>query len=148
MKLFIELDPKNIQGYFIFLDIDGTLAHDKLSSVEDATIQQVAVLKKDNEIVLCSNRNDHNRNKEVAELTKVPYLHTNLRKPSRRILKLVENQGEKPLMVIGDKFLTDGLFAKRIEAKFVKVERLTSHRDGFLTKLVYGLDNLAFKLFT
>jgi predicted HAD superfamily phosphohydrolase YqeG len=116
--------------------------------VEEGIIKQISELKKHNDIVLCSNRNDHNRNGQVAGLTKVPYLHTNLRKPSKRILQLIKNQDKKPLMVIGDKFLTDGLFARGIKAKFIKVKRLTSHRDGLLTQLVYGLDNLAFKLFT
>jgi predicted HAD superfamily phosphohydrolase YqeG len=147
MKLFAELDPSKIKGYFIMLDIDGTLAHDRLSAVEEAIVKQVAALKKNNHIVLVSNRNDHNRNKKVAEMTKVDYLHTNIRKPSRRILKLIKNEGKRPLLMIGDKFLTDGLFAKRVGAKFIKVKRLESHRDSKSLKLINGFDDLVYKFF-
>src|SRR3989338_8580070 len=148
MKFFAELDIDKLKGYLILLDIDGTLTHNRLSAMERATIEKVKELKKHNVIYLVSNRNDHARNKKVGECANVEYLETNLRKPSTRIVKLLKNPLKKPLLVIGDKFLTDGIFAKRIHAKFIKVKRLTSYKDGSFMIAVYFLDDLMYKFFS
>jgi len=148
MKLFAELNTDDLKGYLILLDIDGTLTHNRLSAMEHATIEKVKELKKHNTIYLVSNRNDHPRNKKVGERANVDYLETNIRKPSKKIIKLLENPSKKPFLVIGDKFLTDGIFAKRIGAKFIKVKRLTSYKDSILAQITYFIDNLTYKLFS
>ena len=148
LSYFAELNVDDIKGYVILLDVDGTLTHDRLSELEKATVNQIEKLKKNNIIYLCSNYKNHGRNEKIAELTNVEYLKTDLRKPSRNIVKLIKTHKKKPFFVIGDKFLADGLFARRIGAKFIKVKRLVSYKDGTLTKLTYVIDDIAAKLFS
>lgn len=147
MKLFAELDLDSIQGHVVLLDIDGTLTHNGLSALEQGTLRQVIVLKKNNTVYLCSNSRKHNRNRQVAALAKIDYLDTNLRKPSKKILELIKNPHKKPLLVIGDKFLIDGWFAHRIRAKFIKVKTLNTYKDGLLTQLITMVDTFVYHLF-
>mgnify|MGYP002813994512 CR=1 FL=1 len=72
---------------------------------------------------------------------------TDLRKPSKNILELVDESPFKDKLVIGDKFLTDGLFAKNIGAEFTKVARIESENDRFYIKFLYWIDDLASKIF-
>ena len=48
----------------------------------------------------------------------------------------------KELLVIGDKFLTDGLFAKNIGAEFIKAKRKISGQESILIKLINLFDDL------
>jgi predicted HAD superfamily phosphohydrolase YqeG len=143
MKPFSQLDTSTIKGNLIILDIDGTLAADASSNVSGEIIKKVKELNINNEIVLCSNRNNHKRNEAVAAKVGVKYLHTNIRKPRLGILKTLQNPHKKPLLVIGDKTMTDGWFAKRIGGKFVKVKRISSKRDSLIAKLIHALDDFA-----
>lgn len=147
MKYFAELSTEHIKGYLIFLDIDGTLTHERLSAIEAGTIQKVNELKKNNDVYLCSNSRDHRRNRKVADHTQVEYIKTNLRKPNRKILDLIKNPDKKPFMVIGDKFITDGLFARSIGGTFIKVRTVSTYRDGIFMTVVGLIDDLIYKLF-
>lgn len=145
MPAFHQIDLKEIQDYLIFLDIDGTLIHDNHHELDEDMIRKTSTLKEKNEVYLCSNSRNHERNRKVAELTGIPYLETDLRKPDQKILELIPDPKKKKL-VIGDKFLTDGLFAKAIKADFIKVERLTSEHDSPYIKFLYWTDDLISKI--
>lgn len=144
MEFFPQINTSDIKEFFILLDIDGTLTYDSGITVDKATAQKVDELKKNNEIVLCSNRNNHRRNRMVADLLKVKYLETNYRKPSKKILKTFSTK--KPLLVIGDKFLTDAVFAKRIRARFVMVKRIRSPKETLISKVIYAIDDFCARL--
>ncbi len=146
MEFFSKINTSKIKKKFILLDIDGTLTYDAGIEVSDSTKKKVNELKKHNEIVLCSNRNNHQRNRKVANLLNVDYLETDYRKPSKKILTTFTTQ--KPLLVIGDKLLTDKLFAKRIGAEFILVKRIRSKKETLLSKLIYGIDDFYAKLFS
>ncbi|MDP2624836.1 MAG: HAD-IIIA family hydrolase [Candidatus Peregrinibacteria bacterium] len=146
-KFFFDLGVEDLKNKLIILDIDGTLTHDRLAKLEDKTVAKVQELKKHNEIYLCSNRNNHDRNKQVAKEVGVEYLHTNIRKPRKGIMALVPNHEGKDLLVIGDKFLTDGLFARRIGGKFIKVKRIASPNDRLTTRTINWIDDLISKFF-
>jgi predicted HAD superfamily phosphohydrolase YqeG len=75
----------------------------------------------------------------------VHYLKTGFRKPSRRILEHSTDVEMGKILVIGDKFLTDGLFAKNIGADFIKVKRLSSPCESWLLKIVYLFDDLLYR---
>ncbi|MBT5015947.1 hypothetical protein HN748_00045 [Candidatus Peregrinibacteria bacterium] len=145
MKPFAKTDLSKAKGFFVLLDIDGTLTYDSGVKMSEGIQKKVKELKKNNEIFLCSNRNNHQRNWQVAKILGVKYLETNHRKPSQKILKTFKTK--KPLLVIGDKFLTDGMFAKRIGAKLIMVERIRSQKETWISKLIYGIDDFYAKLF-
>jgi hypothetical protein len=48
----------------------------------------------------------------------------------------------QPLVVIGDKIIVDGLFARRIRARFIRIGRVRSTADRRLVRATYLLDDL------
>ena len=81
MQLFSQLNTKDIVGYLIILDIDGTLINDNEYKLDDKTLNKINDLKQNNQIYLCSNSHNHKRNKKVASLANIEYIDTNLKKP-------------------------------------------------------------------
>ena len=144
--LFKDLNTTALKGYTVFLDIDGTLINDDEYKLSEATLRKIRELEANNKLYLCSNSRNHERNRSVAKLSNTPYLDTDLRKPSKKILDLIEDTPFKELLVIGDKFLTDGLFAKNIKAQFIKVTRIESEKDRLYIKFLYWIDDFASKL--
>jgi len=144
--LFKDLNTDGLKGYIIFLDIDGTLVDDNTLELNEATKRKVRELEISNQLYLCSNSRNHERNKKVAELAGIEYIDTDIRKPSKMILELVDHSSYKKRLVIGDKFLTDGLFAKNIKAEFIKVKRIESDNDRLYIKFLYWIDDLASKI--
>jgi len=142
MKFFFELDINHINGKIILLDIDGTLTNDGSYVISERVVEKIQLLKRKNKIYLCSNKKNHNRNQKIADIVGVSYLWTNWRKPSKKIISsLSEHERGGPFVVIGDKFLTDGILAYRFGADFIKVKRITSGKESFLIKMVNKLDD-------
>lgn len=110
-------------GAVIFLDVDGTLRPDGDQEMSPEVLKKLAELKAGNEVNLTSNKGNKTK------------------KPSRRAAEGVDLKGKKAV-VIGDKFLTDGLFAKNIGAEFIKVKRKISGRESFFIKLTYLIDDI------
>ena len=146
MKLFKELDIEKITRYLIILDIDGTLINDNKHELDDETLDKINKLKQRNRIYLCSNSRNHDRNRKVASMANTEYIDTDLRKPSKKILKLIGHSPFKKRLVIGDKFLTDGIFAKNIKADFIKIKRITSKNDRLYIKFFYWIDDAIYGL--
>jgi len=148
MKPFTKLSTDAIKDYLIILDIDGTIAKDSQYDVDGEILKKINELKKHNQIYLCSNSRDHTRNKAVAKSCGLQYIDTDIRKPSKKVIKLIDTSSFTKKLVIGDKFLTDGLFAKRVKADFIKVKRITSKDDKMYIKLLYWIDDLCYFLFS
>jgi len=135
-----------IKRAFIFMDIDGTLVVDGSDEIHPERREMIqGLIDTDQEVVLLSNKKKHKRNQKVADDLGLPYLWTDLKKPNPAILDLVDD-GLKPIEVHGDKYWTDGRFAKAIGAHFVKVERLRGSGESFGIKLSYLLDDIFAKL--
>lgn len=139
MKFFSELSEK-LSGTIIFLDIDGTLCGEAGTCPTPAALRTLERLAKNNEIVLCSNGKDLKRNRLMGKLCAVPYLDTRLQKPNKAIAQLVSNKKKKPLVVIGNLFLTDGRFAKNIGARFIRVKTLVGPKEPWYNHAFYWLD--------
>jgi len=140
---FQELDVRNIRGNTIFLDVDGTIVEDGGVDIRSIVRGKIDELKKDNTLYLCTNKKGmRERNKKIALLTGVTWIDSPCRKPSAKIISYIENPQNKPYLVIGDKYITDGLFAWRIGGQFIKTKRIVSSRDGFFERAVYMADNL------
>lgn len=139
---FSDIDMNTIKGSLILLDIDGTLLSEGDDRVSNICVQKVRALKEKNEIYLCSNRKDFIRDAKVSELLGIPFIESPLKKPNKKLLDCIPSKELiKPLVVIGDKFWTDGRFASRIEAQFVKVDPIREGVDC-CTKMTYFLDKL------
>lgn len=128
--------------FIIFLDIDGTLVADSGTIPDQTGIEMVEKLKVNNTVYLCSNKkNFQERNRNLAAYLNVRYLETNHKKPSRKILESVENPSNQSLLVIGDKYITDGLFARSINAEFFKVQHVSDHNESIWVKIIYAIDD-------
>ena len=123
-KFFEELETP-WQGAIIFLDIDGTLRPDGVGDMSLEVLKKLAELRVKNEVRLASNKGGK------------------AKKPSKKVADGV-NLKNKKVIVIGDKFLTDGLFAKNIGGEFVKVKRKISGRESFFVKLTYLIDDISY----
>lgn len=142
MTRFIELDPATFKGAVVIVDIDGTLTNDRNTEVDQAAKQQLMAIAKEASVYLCSNSSSTARFWQLAKETGTIYLGTTLRKPDPRILKLIPNIAGKRIIVIGDKYLTDGRFAKKIGAEFVHISRITHESDRTFVTFTYLVDDL------
>lgn len=140
---FHTIDLDNLVGKTILLDIDGTLVADGQIYIDERTISKVKTLAEKNSVILVSNKKIHARNNELAKLLEVEMLTTPLKKPNKKIVELIAEHHPKNKVVIGDKYLTDGIFAKRIGAEFIKVKRIRSKKDSLSSKISYSIDDLA-----
>jgi predicted HAD superfamily phosphohydrolase YqeG len=144
---FLPSVVTDLRGALILLDIDGTVTHDYTSSVvEPAVAETIRMLSQSNRVVAITNSRNFERSDNVARQLGIERLATEHRKPSKKIISTVENYQAANTVVIGDKFLTDGLFASNIGAKFFKAKRLVSAKDSLKTRLGYLLDDIIYTL--
>ncbi len=139
---FRDLPTDTTRHSIIFLDIDGTIVVDGTSEIDPGALQTLARLREHNDVYLCTNGRDAGRNGLVENKTGLKVINGGLRKPSRKILGNIPGPITKPLVVIGDKYLTDALFAKRLKASFVKVKRLRGS-ESFSIRISYVLDDIS-----
>ncbi len=143
MEFFKQLSVDHIHNHTIILDIDGTLVADGEHSLDQETINKVELLKKHNNVFLSSNKRDDKRNNHFAELLGILFISKHHRKPSKKVIEEIPEEFRKDYVVIGDKYLTDGLFAHNIKGEFIKVKRVMTGKEDWKTKLVYRLDDAA-----
>jgi predicted HAD superfamily phosphohydrolase YqeG len=128
----------------VILDVDGTLVPDCGRTAADAVVRKVMELKqRGNVIRLCSNSRRSDYAERLAELgtqLDVDVCPVPSRKPSTLALAGVD-LGGRALVIIGDKDLTDGLLARRVGARFIKVRRKLDPADRFVSKLANLFDN-------
>lgn len=138
-----KLDIGNIDGATVIIDIDGTLTADGQVALSDSVRARIQELRSRNVVFVFSNHRDMARNEAVATKLECPLIGTVHRKPSRKVLDdLPPHHRYRPLVVIGDKILVDGLFARRVGARFVWVSRVKSSSDRRVVKVSYLLDDL------
>lgn len=142
-----DILARNLHGYTILLDIDGVLMADGEDVISSEIVDFVGVLKEHNNITIVSNTIFKKRRIYAGEILNIPILETFHRKPSVRILNTLSYDKSKPLLVIGDKILTDGIFAKRINSELILLTRRTHRNDRLFIKLTYIIDDLAYSIF-
>lgn len=127
----------------VLLDIDGTIAHDSQDDVDDSYDKIQEIKKKNNRVFLCSNTRDQERVKRLGKRLGVDYIATSRQKPSSKVIdgSPLQDAPRKTMIVIGDKLITDGWFAKKLRVSFIKVRRLVSAHDSALTGLVNRFDD-------
>lgn len=142
-QYFFNINFESVHDFFIFLDLDGTLVADGSLDVSNETLERINKLKSNNKVYITSNNRDTDRIKEVSQKTGMDFLDNNFKKPSKKILGLLSEEERKmKKMVIGDKYATDGLFALRIGAEFIKTKNIMSQEDRWFIKYSYYFDCL------
>lgn len=138
-----DIAARDFRGYRIFLDIDGILMADGEDTVAENIKEYALNLKANNDVRIVSNAFRKSRCRHASELLAIPWVDSPYKKPSTRILRYIEAT-DKPLIVIGDKFLTDGIFAWRIGAEGILLQRRTSKKDRWFIRPTYWIDDIAF----
>lgn len=140
---FSELAAAAFAGTTVVLDVDGTLLPDgreKLSEGEDRVLRELASCAR---VYLCSNAFGAERTKALAHSYGVRFVPARYKKPDPGLMGEVEASGD--IVVIGDKYLTDGLLAGFTRSAFMKVRSLRSSPERLLVRAAYLLDALAGK---
>lgn len=146
-RYFWELDPEKIHDRCILLDIDGTLVYAGSDHLHPGVYDMIEKLKKNNDIVIFSNGVHKKRNYHVAQKMGLPYARSQWRKPSPLVLRSVPNPNSRPMLIIGDLFITDGLLALTTGSEYIRVKRYVSDRESRLWRLtLYYTDDLIVKV--
>ena len=83
------------------------------------------------------------RNRAIAEVLGVSLIENKHRKPNSRALGGIIPQYKK-MVVVGDKVLTDGLFALSIGATFIHISpRVTDRAESLADKIFNATDDIA-----
>ena len=144
---FKELNISALSGKTIILDIDGTITMDRSSDIDPLVLIKIKEMNLSNNVFLFSNSKLPDRNRILAEKLQVSLLESSFKKPSRRVIDGLPNQLKSNITIIGDKVLTDGIFAKNIQADFIKIKHLQGENDSLKIKIIYILDNIFSYLF-
>src|SRR3989344_2147335 len=137
---FRDLDPADFRGSVVILDIDGTVVADGEESLAPAEAHVLAALAKEASVYLVASKG-HGRLSAIASAYGTEAIVSDALKPSRRLLMGVALP-DKPRIVVGDKALTDGWFASRISARFVRVRRLARCDEPLEVTLLYAFDDV------
>jgi predicted HAD superfamily phosphohydrolase YqeG len=141
MLFFKDLDFSPLRGKTVVVDIDGTLVADGGETPEPEAAAALQNLARQSKVYLFSNKRNSARNLRISRALGVKLLPAAGRKP---FSKIAENVYETKIdWVIGDKVLTDGMWARKIGAKFIRVRRICSPDDGLAAKIACALDDLA-----
>jgi HAD superfamily phosphatase (TIGR01668 family) len=134
-------DVAGLEGATVFLDLDGTVVPPAREDVSEETRAAVEALSAKNAVWIVSNRRTPGRKDRLASRFGIKVLAAKYRKPDPRLRGAVAPL-PKPYVVIGDRYLTDGLFARLIGARFIQVKRVTGPHDGFLDRFLAWSDDL------
>jgi HAD superfamily hydrolase (TIGR01662 family) len=141
--LYFEQHDFAFANTLVLLDVDGTIVPDSGEIAPPEAVAQVNEMKaRGNEICLCSNSRRDNYAERLAALgaqLEVSVCPVLVRKPSIKAIASLESKG-RAMVVIGDKDLTDGLLARRIGARFIKVRRKLDPADRLGSRLANVFD--------
>lgn len=143
---FQDLPQKSLVGKTILLDVDGTLLAEHEYFFNTKTLRVLQNLKEYNDVYLCSNAKDKNRVAKVSGALGMPYINGDLRKPNPAIIKKLPHAHVKPIVVLGDKFLFDGIFAFLVGGEFFKVKRLVGEKDPTSVQWMYAIDDVVWQV--
>lgn len=146
MRCFAETDFTGLSGTTIFIDIDGTLVPDGSVIVAHEESFAVMMLAACNKIVIFSNSGNHARSEAIAARFGAQVMPYGFRKPFVT-MKDAQAHFFGPFAVVGDKIMTDGIFAWIIGARYIRVRPILSRTDSVATCLVYAIDGLIARCF-
>lgn len=135
---FAEWAAQAPRGRVIVLDIDGTLVPAGSAAVEARVLRAVLSLKEGNTVYLFSNKGLAQRDARLSAMLDIPLIESPYRKPDPRVI------AHLPLgvMVVGDKWLTDGLLAWRAGGEYVRVSRVADADEPWSDRWRNALDDI------
>lgn len=141
---FENISMEDVRGAVVFLDIDGTITHQRGREYTEVVLQKIEEIKQVSDLFFATNSRDDERSDLLLKQTSVPFIKG--LKPWVRVLKQVEYLGDKRRVVIGDKTLIDGVFALFIGAKFIRVKRKRGEHDLWYWRIFYWVDDAVSRL--
>lgn len=145
-KHFSELSAASFSGQTVILDVDGTLVGDGEHDMDEQTEKKLIDLASVASVYLCSNAQGVDRLKQISEKTGVRYVVSKYKKPNVRSVDAVPNLTAETGIVIGDRYLTDGLLATFLGVEFFKVKRIRTSREHMYIRMLYAIDELIGKV--
>jgi predicted HAD superfamily phosphohydrolase YqeG len=142
---FHEINVAAIKGAVVILDIDGTLTCSSSMCVDNRVRTMITLISKYNSVYVFSNNYNGARSRSIAADLDLPYIESPYKKPNTMILRYIDNK-TAPVITIGDKYLTDGLFAHFINAKHIRVRRYHSSADSIFDKMACLLDDVMYRI--
>jgi predicted HAD superfamily phosphohydrolase YqeG len=142
-QFFHELSARSFGDAVIIIDIDGTLACSSSLDVDARARTVIRELQERNTVYAFSNNYNGSRSRHIARALQLPYIEAPHKKPNKKILHYIDI-GTSPVIAIGDKFLTDGLFAYFIKAEYIRVKRYRCDGDTALDRLACMVDDCVY----
>jgi predicted HAD superfamily phosphohydrolase YqeG len=142
---FHDLETSDINNSTIILDIDGTLTCSSKMKIEQRVIDKIRELQKTNFVYVFSNNYNGKRSREIAKSINLPYIESPYKKPNKKVLHYIENE-ICDVIAIGDKYLTDGLFAQFINAQHIRVKRYQCKKDSVADKIACFFDDIIYTI--
>lgn len=142
MKYFRELNLNILKDKVVILDVDGTITYDKEQEVGHLEKLQLEKLKDIVQNVFLVSNGDKDRTKKMAEIHEILCHISEYQKPHRKVLHAFPHVVKSDLVILGDKFLTDGLLALQAGIPFLHVKSLVRGSEPMFDKLVFYIDDL------
>lgn len=142
-KFFHEIAADAIRDSVVILDIDGTLTCSSSHDVGLNVVQVIRTLQKNNSVYIFSNNYNSVRSRKIATDLQLPYIEAPHKKPNKKILNYIDT-GTCPVVAIGDKYLTDGLFAQFVRAEHIRVRRYRCSKDSIFDKTTCIFDDCVY----
>jgi predicted HAD superfamily phosphohydrolase YqeG len=137
-----EQNVVGIRGYTILLDVDGTLIPDGAVNSDNQVRDAVAQLRDRNTVYLISNGRDALRVERLARefMVNVVPAGTPAGKPFARAARGIPIT--RPFLVIGDRLIIDGLFARNLGVPFLRVRSKRYGNERWSVRLAYMLEDI------
>lgn len=151
MKYFRDLDVEMCVDAVIILDLDGTVLIDGADDVLLLEKERLEALKTVSKKIICVSNGPTERTIQISKSHDlIPYTAP-YRKPNKIILQEIYREyvsdGET-VIVVGDKFLTDGLLAVQgKKTRFIHVKSLQGGSESFITRALFSIDDMFGKIF-
>jgi predicted HAD superfamily phosphohydrolase YqeG len=142
---FHEMNVAAIRDAVVILDIDGTLTCSSCMYVEDRVRTVIALIRQHNAVYVFSNNYNNARSRRIAADLDLAYIESPHKKPNTKILKYIDEK-TAPMIAIGDKYLTDGLFAYFINAQHIRVRRYHCANDSIFDKTACLFDDVMYRI--
>lgn len=121
MEYFYEKDLAKLKGWLVLLDYEGTLVVPGGQTMSEETKKALLQLANENKVVVCSNGPIVDG---FEQLYGVSWAHLSKPKPDPESLESIISAHEGKTVVIGDRWQTDGVLARRLNVPFVHVATL------------------------
>lgn len=143
-KYFHQIAIERFAGMIVILDIDGTLTCSSQKIVGDHVRKKVASLQKICAVYVFSNNYNSRRSRDIARDLCVPYIEAPHKKPNKKIMHYID-RGTTPVVAIGDKYLTDALFASFAGVQHVRVRRYRCSHDSIFDRAACFFDDIIYR---